>query len=159
VDAALAVGYVSAGTVEFIFDAATNDYYFMEMNTRLQVEHPVTEMVMRRDLVQWQLHVAAGHKLPATQSEITASALGAAIEARIYAENPNKFVHPSTLCLSIGACSGRMCNLINIVLLCCGGLWLCAAISCRTPVALCLCARPRAAPTSASNRACAKAMK
>ncbi len=96
VDAALAVGYVGAGTVEFIFDAATGEYFFMEMNTRLQVEHPVTEMVMRRDLVQWQLHVAAGHKLPANQKEVTASAYGASIEARIYAENPNNNFLPHT---------------------------------------------------------------
>lgn len=88
VDAAKAVGYVGAGTVEFIFDAETDDYFFMEMNTRLQVEHPVTEMIMRKDLVQWQLHVAAGHKLPVQQKDL--AAYGAAIEARIYAENPYK---------------------------------------------------------------------
>jgi acetyl/propionyl-CoA carboxylase alpha subunit len=57
VEAARAVGYVGAGTVEFIVDADTNDYFFMEMNTRLQVEHPVTEMVTQTDLVQLQLHV------------------------------------------------------------------------------------------------------
>ena len=94
VNAALAVGYVGAGTVEFIFDAETGLYYFMEMNTRLQVEHPVTEMVMRRDLVQWQLHVAAGHALPCQQSELRA--VGAAIEARVYAENPYNNFLPST---------------------------------------------------------------
>jgi 3-methylcrotonyl-CoA carboxylase alpha subunit len=92
VDAAKAVGYVGAGTVEFIFDAETDQYYFMEMNTRLQVEHPVTEMVMRRDLVQWQLHVASGKKLPATQEEVSSSASGHAIEARIYAEAPLKYI-------------------------------------------------------------------
>lgn len=90
-DAAKAVGYVGAGTVEFIFDADTDEYFFMEMNTRLQVEHPVTEMIMRRDLVQLQLHVASGHKLPVEQSEL--SNHGHAIEARIYAENPeNNFL-------------------------------------------------------------------
>ena len=94
VNAALAVGYEGAGTVEFIFDAATGEYFFMEMNTRLQVEHPVTEMIMRRDLVQWQLHVAAGHPLPAQQSEL--QAVGAAIEARIYAENPYNNFLPAT---------------------------------------------------------------
>ena len=94
VDAALAVGYEGAGTVEFIFDAATGEYFFMEMNTRLQVEHPVSEMIVRRDLVQWQLHVAAGHALPAQQSELRA--VGAAIEARIYAENPYNNFLPAT---------------------------------------------------------------
>ncbi len=78
------------GTVEFIVDSDTNQYYFMEMNTRLQVEHCVSEMIVKRDLVQWQLHVAAGHKLPATQEQINANVSGHAIEARIYAENPSK---------------------------------------------------------------------
>lgn len=96
-DAALAVGYEGAGTVEFIFDAATDEYFFMEMNTRLQVEHPVTEMIMRRDLVQWQLHAAAGHKLPATQEELNATPdIGHAIEARIYAEDPDNDFLPAT---------------------------------------------------------------
>ena len=70
VDAALAVNYVGAGTVEFLVDPRTMEYWFMEMNTRLQVEHPVTEMIVDRDLVQWQLHVAAGYELPAKQSDI-----------------------------------------------------------------------------------------
>lgn len=96
VSAALAVGYQGAGTVEFIFDAETNDYFFMEMNTRLQVEHPVTEMLVGRDLVQWQLHVAANHHLPATQSEVSANVSGHAIEARIYAENPGNNFLPAT---------------------------------------------------------------
>lgn len=91
--AAKAVGYVGAGTVEFIFDADTDEYYFMEMNTRLQVEHPVTEMIMRKDLVQWQLHVAAGHKLPVEQKDL--SNHGYAIEARIYAENPDNNFLPA----------------------------------------------------------------
>ena len=89
--AALAVGYEGAGTVEFIFDNDTGEFFFMEMNTRLQVEHPVTEMVTGEDLVHWQLIVASGGKLPLTQTEIEEriSKLGHAIEARIYAENPN----------------------------------------------------------------------
>ncbi|MCJ1399786.1 hypothetical protein MMC11_002989 [Xylographa trunciseda] len=88
--AALAVGYEGAGTVEFIFDNDTGEFFFMEMNTRLQVEHPVTEMVTGEDLVHWQLIVASGGKLPLTQEEIEAriASLGWAIEARIYAENP-----------------------------------------------------------------------
>ncbi|KAI0230327.1 hypothetical protein L0F63_001216 [Massospora cicadina] len=86
VAAARAVGYVGAGTVEFILDTLTDKFYFMEMNTRLQVEHPVTEMVTNVDLVQWQLEVAAGNPLPLTQSEVRLS--GHAFEARIYAENP-----------------------------------------------------------------------
>ena len=89
--AALAVGYEGAGTVEFIFDNETGDFFFMEMNTRLQVEHPVTEMVTGEDLVHWQLIVAEGGKLPLTQNEIESriSEKGWAIEARIYAENPD----------------------------------------------------------------------
>ncbi|EWC48084.1 hypothetical protein DRE_02663 [Drechslerella stenobrocha 248] len=87
-DAALAVGYRGAGTVEFIFDNDTGDFFFMEMNTRLQVEHPVTEMVTETDLVHWQLIVAEGGKLPLTQEEVERQMNGHAIEARIYAENP-----------------------------------------------------------------------
>lgn len=88
--AALAVGYEGAGTVEFIFDNDSGNFYFMEMNTRLQVEHPVTEMVTGEDLVRWQLIVAEGGKLPLTQAEIEQQIAerGHAIEARIYAENP-----------------------------------------------------------------------
>ena len=97
VDAAKAVGYEGAGTVEFIVDSITNDYYFMEMNTRLQVEHPVSEMIMARDLVQLQLLVASGHKLPFEQDEIEANKRGGhSIEARIYAENPSKNFLPCT---------------------------------------------------------------
>ena len=88
--AALAVGYEGAGTVEFIFDNDTGEFFFMEMNTRLQVEHPVTEMVTGEDLVRWQIIVAEGGELPLTQEEIGAQIAqrGWAIEARIYAENP-----------------------------------------------------------------------
>ncbi|KAJ7527520.1 hypothetical protein O6H91_16G059100 [Diphasiastrum complanatum] len=85
VDATKAVGYESAGTVEFIVDTISGEFYFMEMNTRLQVEHPVTEMVTGQDLVEWQINVANGELLPLTQAQITLS--GHAFEARIYAEN------------------------------------------------------------------------
>ena len=89
--AALAVSYEGAGTVEFIFDNDTGKFFFMEMNTRLQVEHPVTEMVTGEDLVRWQIIVAEGGYLPLKQNEIQAriAERGHAIEARIYAENPD----------------------------------------------------------------------
>ncbi|OAX38687.1 hypothetical protein K503DRAFT_800260 [Rhizopogon vinicolor AM-OR11-026] len=94
VAAAKAVDYVGAGTVEFIFDNDTEKFYFMEMNTRLQVEHPVTEMITGLDLVEWQLEVAAGNPLPLSQSQIPL--VGHAFEARIYAENPrNNFLPDS----------------------------------------------------------------
>ncbi|PPQ99523.1 hypothetical protein CVT24_005313 [Panaeolus cyanescens] len=94
VAAAKAVKYVGAGTVEFIFDNDTGKFYFMEMNTRLQVEHPITEMITGQDLVEWQLEVAAGNRLPLTQAAIPMA--GHAFEARIYAENPrNNFLPDS----------------------------------------------------------------
>ena len=96
--AALAVGYEGAGTVEFIFDNDTGEFFFMEMNTRLQVEHPVTEMVTGQDLVHWQLLVAEGDPLPLTQEEVEAkiASSGHAIEARIYAENPEQGFVPDS---------------------------------------------------------------
>lgn len=86
VRAAKAVGYVGAGTVEFILDKEDLSFHFMEMNTRLQVEHPITEMITDTDLVEWQIKVASGEPLPLTQEQIIRR--GHAFEARIYAENP-----------------------------------------------------------------------
>lgn len=93
VAAAEAVSYTNAGTVEFLLDE-NDDFYFIEMNTRLQVEHPVTELISGFDLVAWQLQVAEGGRLPATQQDI--SLQGHAIEVRLYAESPDNDFLPST---------------------------------------------------------------
>ncbi|WP_310496914.1 biotin carboxylase N-terminal domain-containing protein [Sandarakinorhabdus sp.] len=104
VTAALAIGYEGAGTVEFILDMDTVDahgdpaFYFMEMNTRLQVEHPVTELITGQDLVEWQLRVARGEPLPLAQDALRVS--GHAMEARLYAEDPDSGFLPATGTLS-----------------------------------------------------------
>lgn len=110
VAAAKAVGYVGAGTVEFLLDDS-GDYYFLEMNTRLQVEHPVTEEVTGTNLVQWQFEIASGAPLPLSQSDVTIE--GWAIEARLYAEDPyNGFAPQSGLILAydgaVSSAGGRV---------------------------------------------------
>ena len=113
VTAAHAIGYQGAGTVEFILDLDTVDlagdpaFYFMEMNTRLQVEHPVTECITGEDLVEWQIRVARGEPLPKQQEELTVT--GWAVEARLYAEDPDSGFLPATgtiSCLEFGAGTG-----------------------------------------------------
>jgi len=97
IQAAKAVGYHNAGTVEFLFDtqASTPTFYFCEMNTRLQVEHPITEMITGLDLVEWQLRIASGEPLP-IRNQADIPCVGHAMEARVYAENPIKNFLPST---------------------------------------------------------------
>ena len=86
--------YGNAGTVEFLLDRGTRQFFFIEMNTRLQVEHPVTEAITGVDLVEWQLRVASGEKLPLQQEQLKIH--GHAIEARICAENPDNQFLPAT---------------------------------------------------------------
>jgi acetyl-CoA carboxylase biotin carboxylase subunit len=96
VRAARSVGYVGAGTIEMLFDQASRSFYFLEMNTRLQVEHPVTELITGIDLVRWQIAVAAGARIPLAQEQIERR--GAAIECRVYAEDAVKFLpSPGTI--------------------------------------------------------------
>jgi acetyl/propionyl-CoA carboxylase alpha subunit len=94
VAAARAVGYASAGTVEFIVDPDTKQFFFLEMNTRLQVEHPITELVTGIDLAQWQMRIASGERLTFSQADLRQR--GHAIECRLYAEDPADNFIPAT---------------------------------------------------------------
>jgi len=105
VDAAKACSYRGAGTVEFLVDAEKN-FYFLEMNTRLQVEHPVTELITGLDLVAWQLKVASGEKLPLTQDEVELK--GHAVEVRLYAEDPRNNFMPQTGQVRLWSCPERI---------------------------------------------------
>ncbi len=102
---ARSVGYTSAGTVEFIVDDAAHAYYFMEMNTRIQVEHPVTEMVIGSDLVREQIRIAAGEGVGMTQRDVVSR--GHAIECRINAEDPADNFRPSPGTVTEYRCPGR----------------------------------------------------
>ena len=91
---ASSAGYSNAGTVEFLVDAQTGEYYFLEMNARIQVEHPITEETLKLDMVEWQVRIAAGEPLTLSQDEIRP--LGHALECRIYAEDPYSNFAPAT---------------------------------------------------------------
>ena len=95
VNAAKAVNYVGAGTCEFLVDGQTRNFYFLEMNTRLQVEHPVTELCTGLDLVRWQIEIARGGRLPWKQQDVLRNLRGHAVEARLYAEDPSRNFLPS----------------------------------------------------------------
>ena len=86
--------YTNAGTVEFLVDAVTGEYFFLEMNARIQVEHPITEETLKLDMVEWQMRIAAGENLPFSQEDIRP--IGHAVECRIYAEDPYSNFTPST---------------------------------------------------------------